>query len=169
MHPVRKTRRRYEVPSGARSLTFSTLGRRPILDDHARTIVGDQIARTHAQLNFSLFAWVVMPEHVHLLIRIAPGGPEVPRILSAIKRRSATRVLSEWRAVGRTDHRRLWQPGGGYDRNVRERDSIPETIRYIHLNPVRRDLAETPEQWTWSSARAWAQQETRWPRFDPWP
>lgn len=48
---------------------------------------------------------------------------------------------------------RFWQRGGGYDRNVRDRDELMEKIRYVHLNPVRRGLVERPEEWAWSSAR----------------
>ena len=48
----------------------------------------------------------------------------------------------------------FWQPGGGYDRNVNKKATAAKMIRYIHENPVRRGLVDSPTEWKWSSA-AW--------------
>ena len=50
---------------------------------------------------------------------------------------------------------RYWQRGGGYDRVLWNEEAIRTTVRYIHDNPVRRGLAAVPEDWAWSSARAY--------------
>jgi putative transposase len=50
---------------------------------------------------------------------------------------------------------RFWQRGGRYDRNLRSVKDIYEKINYIHNNPVRRGLVEKPEDWPWSSSKAW--------------
>jgi putative transposase len=50
---------------------------------------------------------------------------------------------------------RLWQEGGGYDRNLRSESIVLAAINYIHLNPVRRGLCEQAVDWRWSSARAY--------------
>ena len=50
---------------------------------------------------------------------------------------------------------RFWMRGGGYDRNLRSLDDVREKIRYIHANPVRRNLVDKVEDWKWSSYRAW--------------
>jgi putative transposase len=50
---------------------------------------------------------------------------------------------------------RFWQRGGGYDRNLWEPRYVWEMIDYIHANPVRRGLCRRPEEWPWSSARAY--------------
>ena len=49
--------------------------------------------------------------------------------------------------------RRIWQPGGGYDRNVIDLSTVQEMIDYIHANPVRRGLVERAIDWEYSSAR----------------
>ena len=49
---------------------------------------------------------------------------------------------------------RFWQRGGGYDRNMCSVDEIYEKTNYMHKNPVRRGLVGHPEQWHWSSYRA---------------
>lgn len=48
----------------------------------------------------------------------------------------------------------VWQPGGGYDRNIVEPATLRAAIDDIHANPVRRGLVDRPEAWPWSSA-AW--------------
>ena len=53
-------------------------------------------------------------------------------------------------------HYRLWQRGGGYDRNVVEPATVYHQIDYIHNNPVRRGLCENSEDWPWSSAAQYA-------------
>lgn len=49
---------------------------------------------------------------------------------------------------------RFWQRGGGYDENLFGSRTIWEKIDYIHMNPVRRGLCDTPASWPWSSGRA---------------
>jgi putative transposase len=62
---------------------------------------------------------------------------------------------------GKLAHR-FWRRGGGYDENLYNPGKIWQKIDYIHGNPVRRGLCESPTDWPWSSARAY---ETR--RPDP--
>ncbi|MEL6741249.1 MAG: transposase [Planctomycetota bacterium] len=158
---------RRERPTQARFLTFSCKDRSQLLAEGARRdIVADQIAASRLHLAFALHAWVVMPEHVHLLVTPRPPEVGVPRILSAIKRRSATRILAQIREHHTTPVRQLWQPGGGYDRNILGGPEFNEKIRYIHENPVRRGLVERPEDWAWSSASAWSGNATWWAVFD---
>ena len=120
--------------------------------------------RTH--LGFALFAWVIMPEHVHLLVRPSPPEITVPRILMGIKRPVATEILANQRACGADSQARFWQPGGGYDRNIFSNEELIEKINYIHQNPVRRGLVDRPEDWVWSSARAYAGLPTQWSEID---
>jgi REP-associated tyrosine transposase len=93
---------------------------------------------------YELFAWVVMANHVHVLLR-----PLIPlhKALMNIKSGSARAANA---ALGRTGMP-FWQDES-YDhwvRNVRERSSI---VRYIHNNPVNAGLVTEPEEWPWSSA-----------------
>jgi len=54
----------------------------------------------------------------------------------------------------------FWQPGGGYDRNIRKAKTAWASVAYIHDNPVRRGLVRRPEDWEWSSAKWYAGQQT---------
>jgi len=49
---------------------------------------------------------------------------------------------------------RLWQPGGGFDRNLWNAKAVHYSLKYIENNPVKAGFVENPEAWPWSSARA---------------
>ena len=166
----RKLCKRYNTPWQAHYLTFSCLRRQPFFRGR-RTPVWflESLDTARRKEAFDLWAFVIMPEHVHLLI--APGGDyDIGRILSRIKGPMSHRALSfiranhpdflpkmtQTRPSGKTAQR-FWQPGGGYDRNLWTGREIHEKIHYIHANPVRRGLVERAEDWHWSSGRAWAE------------
>ena len=156
---------RIERPNTARYLTFSCYRRLPLLDNpKIRDNFAATLAEARGRFGFRLLAWVTMPEHVHLLIMPEPPEPSIVKPLWWLKRESATHIVARWRQLHApilrqiTDSRgktRYWQRGGGYDRVIWNEDAIRKTVRYIHDNPVRRGLAETPEDWAWSSARAY--------------
>ena len=110
-----------------------------------------------------------MPEHVHLLIWPHVPNYDISAILWRIKRPVGKKAIAllrneqpDWLPRLRLTHsdgtveRRFWQAGGGYDRNVVGPDSACQMADYMHLNPVRRGLAQFTEDWTWSSARWYA-------------
>ena len=117
-----------------------------------------------AKHDANVLAWVVMPEHVHLILFAEPAGRDiVPAFLKTLKQPFARHVLGRWRnlnasilsaLVDNASTTRFWQPGGGFDRNVIG-DELVEKVRYIHRNPITRGLAETSVDWPWSSARAY--------------
>lgn len=142
-----------------------------------RDLVAARIGEAQERCGFALRAWVVMPEHVHLIIGVRDGEWPVPRILRAIKQPVAQRVIARWRelrapvleritcADGRV---RFWQTGGGFDRNVRNEDELVGEIGYVNRNPVKRGLVEKPEEWRWSSARWFAGAREGEIAIDPW-
>jgi putative transposase len=96
-----------------------------------------------------------MPEHVHLLL----SEPEVATLAKAIqllKTCVAIQASKEGkRSKGSTP---FWQ-ARYFDHNVRNHAGFVTQLRYIHRNPVKRGLCPAPEEWPWSSLRAWAQGE----------
>jgi putative transposase len=120
-------------------------------------------------MGFDLWAYVIMPEHVHILLHPHEPSYDVSRILRRIKQPVGQRAMRylrdhapEWlerltilKPDGASE-RRFWQAGGGYDRNIVEDTTIRTVIDYIHLNPVHRGLVERSEDWEWSSARWYA-------------
>ena len=170
---VRKTRKAWNQPGHAHFLTFSCHKRWPLLlRDRSRKWVIDAMEKARRDYNLSLWAYVIMPEHVHILIYPNEPAYQMQRILVALKKpvSSAARTHLEdnsdtqWLArlsvtyPSRTVFR-FWQPGGGFDHNVFREKTVPAVIDYIHTNPVRRGLVDQPTAWRWSSARFWAGQD----------
>ena len=127
----------------------------------------DNLLLVKEKCPFDLWGYVLMPEHVHLLI-LPHDGITISSILAKVKE-PVTRRAIRWveknapeflrrmedRRPGGRITRRFWQRGGGYDRNMRSTRDIHEKLKYIHENPVRRGLVDRPEDYSWSSARAW--------------
>lgn len=164
----RKRLRHYNNPGDAHELTFSCHQRLPLLTrDRTRLWLIEAIEKARRNLAFDVWAYVIMPEHAHLLVWPRRTIYDTSRILSAIKRPVAIKAIRYLRehsaawlqrlAVCSRDGEsryRFWMPGGGYDRNVIEPSTAHEMVEYIHLNPVRRGLVTRAEDWKWSSA-AW--------------
>lgn len=160
--PPRKTARRFGADGGIHFITFSCYRRRMFFGDAGlRTEFVDRIRVARAKHRFRLLAWVIMPEHVHLMleptVHLEEPGSALPAILIGIKKQFATDVLARWRTSGRVvGVPRFWQAGGGFDRNVRDFDELLRETRYIHQNPVTRGLVTCAVDWEWSSARWYA-------------
>jgi REP element-mobilizing transposase RayT len=92
-----------------------------------------------------LLAWVVMPNHVHVLIEMKEGHP-LPKLYQSWKGFSANQIN---KLLGRTGS--VWLPES-FDRGVRDEEHLQAAITYIHLNPVKAGLCDAPEEWRWSSA-----------------
>jgi len=161
-----KRRRRFDEILSARELTFSCFQRLPLLNrDRSREWFVEALDSTRKRWPIDLWAWVIMPEHVHLLV--APNEPDVSvgAFQGEIKEYVARRAIKwlesnspQWIPrltirEGNRVRRRFWQPGGGYDRNIDNLGTIMKVIDYIHMNPVRRGVVKRAVDWPWSSAR----------------
>ena len=100
---------------------------------------------------FAVVGFVVMPEHVHVLMS-EPLVGSVPSAISAVKLGFTRRVLFQ----NPTDDAHHFWMKRYYDFNVFSEPKIAEKLHYMHQNPVVRGLVERPEQWDWSSFRAYA-------------
>jgi putative transposase len=166
----RKSCKRHNERNHAHALTFSCFGRQPFLStDRSRTWLIDAVERARVKHLFHVWAYVIMPEHVHLLIWPTRSNYNISEILSSIKQSVSKRALlfvgnsapsflrrMEDRQPNGMAHYRFWQRGGGYDRNITEPKAAHYEIDYIHNNPVRRGLCAKPEDWYWSSAADYA-------------
>lgn len=157
-------------PRHAHELTFSCYHRFPFLKAQRTCLwLAESIQKARQILDFELWAYVLMPEHVHIIIRPRRAEYDISDILKAIKEpvgRCALAYLSRHAPMwlprvtvkrGQRVERHFWQPGGGYDRNILSGQTLSAMIDYIHLNPVRRGLLEQACQWPWSSA-SWYQE-----------
>jgi putative transposase len=126
----------------------------------------DDLDRSRTIYNFILWAYVLMPHHVHLLIWPLDHNYDIGKIETGMKGVMAKRyrkylwendrVLHDSFMVTMQGHTQFvfWQKGGGFDRNLWNAKAIHDSIKYIEDNPVRSRLAAIPEEWPWSSAYA---------------
>ena len=112
-------------------------------------------------LKYKLFAWCIMPNHVHVLIQ--------PKL-------SLARIVQSWKsytgkwAIKNNDNLQLGIPAHSnterglketrafwmreyWDRFIRDENHFKRTIEYIHQNPVKAGLCRNEEEWLWSSAK----------------
>ncbi|MFH0884058.1 MAG: transposase [bacterium] len=157
----------HDEPSHAHFLTFGTFHHVPLFKhENLCAMFLQQLALSRKQLGFQLWAFVVMPDHVHLLL-YPQGDVSITHILSSIKRgfawqalqflrEGAPKILSalQRKQRGNVTHH-IWQAGGGHDRNIFGDEALRKTMEYIHGNPVRKGLVGLPEEWPWSSAGFW--------------
>jgi putative transposase len=161
----RHHRRSINETGHAHELTFSCFRRFPFLSKE-RTCdwLAASIRAACVDLDFSLWAFVFMPDHVHLIVHPARPIYDVAEFLYAVKQRTSRRALAflrkespEWVEKlrvprGQRTEYHFWQPGGGFDRNITEPRTLEKMIAYLHMNPVRKGFVARPEDWKWSSA-----------------
>jgi putative transposase len=123
---------------------------------------------------FVVVGYVVMPDHIHLLIS-EPERGDPSRVMQAIKQGFARRVLKALRRRRPSTQQELFAVGAEhvwqrrfYDFNVRTARKRIEKLRYMHMNPVKRGLVQKPEQWKWSSYRSYAFAEAGTVRINEW-
>jgi putative transposase len=141
-------------------ITTSCYRRLPLLNSaRARDRFLSIFEETRQQYRFVVVGYVVMPEHVHLLL----SEPEVgspSTVMQVLKQRTARALLPSRKRknprqrelFGDQPRRAFWQ-ARSYDFNVWSTKKRVEKLRYMHRNPVKRGLVGSPEQWRWSSYR----------------
>jgi putative transposase len=142
--------------------------RRPFLGTARRRYLFLRILeQVRVRYGFVVVGYVVMPEHIHLLISEPERGTP-STVMRVVKQRFARQVRRQWRQRRCVTQSTLWQEAleSGhvwqkrlYDFVVRTEKKRIEKLRYIHRNPVKRGLVLEPDQWAWSSFRWYAHGE----------
>ena len=141
-------------------LTFSCYRRRPHLaKQRARDRFLKILEQIRARWQFRIVGYVIMPEHVHLLIS-EPRRGNPSQVLQVLKQKSARALrMKRRKADGQLslsfsgaseDGTHFWQRRF-YDFNVWSAKKVREKLRYMHMNPVKRKLVAHPKDWPWSS------------------
>jgi putative transposase len=140
--------KRYQHQRCLHFITFSCYRRMPLLDSvAARDRFERELERVRRWYGCAIVGYVVMPEHVHLLIS-EPERSQLSVVVQMLKQITSRKL----RPVGSA---RFWQIRY-YDFPVWSEKKRIEKLRYIHRNPVKRGLAQGPEDWRWSSFLQWA-------------
>jgi putative transposase len=136
--------KRYQTEGSCHFITFSCYRRLPYLvDDHARILFEETLETLRQRHGFYLFGYVLMPEHVHLLLS-EPTRQSLATTLRVLKGETSKHLKG--------DRVQFWQRRY-YDFNVLTYEKYTEKLKYIHRNPVARGLVDNPEDWLWSSFR----------------
>ena len=154
----------YDNLGTARFVTIACFRRLPLLaDEREKRILLCELDAARQKHGFKLFAYVVMPNHTHLVL-LPPDGSELGKVIGEIKARSARQIISSWKIEGndfldqleivRHNIRKhaFWIPRC-FDHNCRTGIITREKIVYCHMNPVKSGLVADPADWIWSSYR----------------
>ena len=161
----RKRLKRYNIPGHVHFLTFSVYQRMALLtNDLWRAWLAAEVRRACDTQDIALWAYVFMPEHVHLLVKPRRESYDTAAFLKDLKGEFSKRMASHLVATGSSLFERLrirvrpgmtrfrfWQEGGGYDKNLWAIKLAVEKAEYCHWNPVKRRLVKSPDMWRWSS------------------
>ncbi len=166
---MRNPLRRFYGRGDLHFITFSCYRRRRFLGtSRARHRFVKILDQARSRFRFLLIGYVVMPEHVHLLVS-EPKKGNLSKVLQVLKQKvsrslrkparkpsaqlslafAATTDLSLAFAAT-TDSPAFWQRRF-YDFNVWSERKVREKLDYMHRNPVQRKLVSHPKDWPWSS------------------
>ena len=170
-----KSLQRYYGSGHLHFITCSCYRRQPWLGSPAnRNLFLTVFEQVRLRYAFVVIGYVVMPEHIHLLIGEPQRGTPstvmqalklgfTRRLLAATRRRQA-RQRCLWESP---PPHHVWQ-ARFYDFNVWSERKRIEKLRYMHRNPVKRGLVTEPEQGRWSSFRSYAYAEAGAVRINEW-
>jgi putative transposase len=150
--------RHFDHLGTARFVTFSCYRRFRVFDaDFARQIMIVHIERLRTGEGINLLGYVIMPEHLHLVLW-PPDECKLGLAIGQMKARAALEILAAWpgaipdllRHESEQRRHQVFQRRC-YDHNCRMVDTVREKITYCHKNAVARGLVSSPEEWLWSS------------------
>ena len=166
--------RRYDVPGHTHFWSISTFRRLGFFhDDGVKAVVIDGLRLLQTSFGVCLTGYVIMPEHVHVMLYPHCRGCDNPtpasELLLAFKQHvghhGKERLRDIWRRDGRLwceslnrwargdfGHQVIWNVRG-YDFNIHEEGTLRTKLDYCHKNPITRGLVERAEDWRWSSYR----------------
>ena len=159
---------RYYGAGYSHFITTSCYQRLPLLGSGCnRDMFLRVLERVRRRYHFVVVGYVVMPEHVHLLLG-EPQRGDPSAVMKALKQGFARCLLGRLRRAvhsnqlslwqGPLDRGRVWQ-ARFYDFVVFSEHKRVEKLRYMHRNPVKRGLVLEPQHWAWSSFRHYAYDE----------
>ena len=140
--------KRYQQQRCLHLITFSCYRRIPFFDSvPARETFERELERVRRWYGCYVTGYVVMPEHIHLLIS-EPERKTLSLVIQMLKQITSRKLKS-------TGSARFWQVRY-YDFPVWSERKRVEKLKYIHRNPVKRGLVAEPEDWRWSSFLQWS-------------
>jgi len=139
---------RYQQYGCFHFLTFSCYRSQALMTrEGAFAVFERELEAVRVRYGFVVAGYVLMPEHVHLLVG-EPHRSSLSVALQVLKQQTS-------RKLKQREEAQFWQRRY-YDFNVHSEEKRVEKLRYMHRNPVARGLVEKPADWPWSSFRHYA-------------
>jgi putative transposase len=137
---------RFHVAEAIYFVTSKTHGNRKFFaNKRSAQILLDCIDNFRKEGRYLLLAFVIMPDHLHIMLK--PNGKEnISKIMHSIKRGSSRLINQMWSRKGP-----IWQRSF-YERIIRDEKEFWEKVNYVYNNSLRAGLAESPEDYPYSSA-----------------
>lgn len=146
--------RRNRVPGGTYFFTVNLRDRRRDLLVTRIDALRGAVREVRRSLPFHIDAWVVLPDHTHCLWTLPAGDSDFPERWRRIKA-GFSKALPETErppAELRKGERGIWQRGY-WEHTIRDERDYAAHMDYIHFNPVKHGVAESPGEWPFSSFR----------------
>jgi putative transposase len=146
---------RFQHSGQTHFVTFCCYHRRSLFTtDASRRIFESALERVRHSFNLQVYGYVVMPEHVHLLLS-EPQRDTLADALKSLKQGVSRRLFAKIGgplkpSFGLSGEQLFWQKRY-YNFNIRDYAQFVEKLRYIPRNPVKAGLCERPEDWQCSS------------------
>ncbi len=127
-------------------ITTSTYNREPFPDYPAcLSKIEDIMFETIKDKSIVLYGYVIMPTHIHLIAGSNDGGPGISKFMHSFKGRVRINLITSGK---------FWQDRFD-DLLLTSSKQFEIKLNYIHFNPVKSVLVDTPEEWAYSSYRDW--------------
>ena len=158
-------RRIFDDELWAHFVTFTCFRRRSLLDlDHPKRILLGALNQQLKLQSASCVGFVIMPDHVHAIIWFPQSG-QLSKFMQGWKQKSSFNIRNWYREnashyfdeFGFGD--KFWQPKY-FSFEIESQNKMEEKLTYMHLNPVRKELANKAVDWKWSSARWYDSRES---------
>ena len=124
-------------------------------------ILRNAVRVTQRDRSFDIFAWVVLPDHMHAVWKMPTADPNFSQRWGRIKARfSRDACRAGLVPPAQSQRGRLGPPRRGesgiwqrrfWERHIRDAADLNAHIRYCHVNPVKHGLVARPEEWAFSS------------------
>jgi len=149
--------RRLRIPGATWFFTLVTFGRRQIFNSEiAVSQLQEAIETVNLEMPFRLDAFVIMPDHIHWLLTLPENDSDYSTRIKLIKSKFTKRYLKGQKQAARNakGEMSVWQ-SRFWEHWIRDEKDLARHLDYIHFNPVKHGLVDTPEQWPNSSVHTY--------------
>ncbi len=132
-------------------LTIVTYDRKPILIENIE-LLRESIHRTQEKYKFKIFAGVVLPDHIHIILKF-DNIKEYPNVIFAIKyhfSRNINTIEDLTQSKINKGEKGIWQRRY-WEHTIRDEKDLKTHLDYIHYNPVKHNLVRNVKDWKFSS------------------